>query len=639
MPCPYSRHSVEQFHESLKADEFSVQKLDWLLLTICIGLAWPMPAPGELCFTWIERRFARLARNKWAALAAVGSATILIRLALLPWMGVPQPQVHDEFSYLLAADTFAHGRLANPPHPMWIFFDTFHVLHHPTYASMYPPAQGMVLAIGQLAGHPWIGVLLSTAVMCVAFTWMLQGWAPPEWALLGGVLVLARFGIFSYWMNSYWGGAVAATGAALVLGALPRILDRREIRDAIIFDVGAGILAISRPLEGLIFCIPVAGALIWWTWRQQPIPRRNIAKRLLFPIAATVVCVVGFVAYYNWRVTGSPIVFPHVIEQRAYNTSPVFLWQHDKPKLTYANPQFDDFYNHWAPDLYQASWEAAKGQLWWKATEFWQFFLGPALSLPFLALPWLLQDRRNRLLLAQVAISGFGLWVVVYFHAHYAAPLMAIVFLLLMQCVRHMRGWQIGGHPIGVGMTRLVVFFTLLIGPAYFFQMVASEPNSFFDWFQVHFVLVLMMTVFALVLLRLGVSRTATFQIGRSRLLGTCELLLLTAILLQVCIAQRNRHPDDFQIQDEVNDPFRKTVEQLLAAMPGQHLVLVQYSPDHNSANEYVYNKADIDNAKTVWARKIPGMDLSPLLQYFRNRDVWVFEPDVDDSSVRPYAP
>jgi hypothetical protein len=145
--------------------------------------------------------------------------------------------------------------------------------------------------------------------------------------------------------------------------------------------------------------------------------------------------------------------------------------------------------------------------------------------------------------------------------------------------------------------------------------------------------------VFALVLLRLGFSRTAPFLIGRSRLLGTGELLLLSAILLQVCIAQRNRHPDDFQIQDEVNDPFRKTVEQQLTAMPGQHLVLVRYSRDHNSANEYVYNQADIDHAKTVWAREIPGMDLSPLLRYFQNRDVWVFEPDADDSSVHPYTP
>ena len=63
---------------------------------------------------------------------------------------------------------------------------------------------------------------------------------------------------------------------------------------------------------------------------------------------------------------------------------------------------------------------------------------------------------------------------------------------------------------------------------------------------------------------------------------------------------------------------LRKPVETQLASLPGEHLVLVLYSKDHNSGEEYVYNEADIDHAKTVWAREIPGMDLGPLLTYFR---------------------
>jgi hypothetical protein len=100
---------------------------------------------------------------------------------------------------------------------------------------------------------------------------------------------------------------------------------------------------------------------------------------------------------------------------------------------------------------------------------------------------------------------------------------------------------------------------------------------------------------------------------------------------------QRNLYADAFPYVDDLNEPFRKPVEKQLATLPGEHLVLVRYSKDHNSGEEYVYNQADIDHSETVWAREIPGMDLGPLLNYFRNRDVWLYEPDEDDSIVQPY--
>jgi hypothetical protein len=611
----------------------SVQKLDWIILAVCLALVWPKPGFGEPILNWIERLFSTVARNRRLAVAAIGAATILARVALLPWLPVPQPKVHDEFSYLLAADTFAHGRLANPPHPLWIFFDTFHVIQHPTYASMYPPAQGMALAIGKLLGQPWIGVILSVAAMCMAFTWMLQGWLPPEWALLGGILVWTRFGLFSYWMNSYWGGAVAATAAALVLGALPRIWDHQRPRDAIVFGLGAGILAMSRPAEGAIFFIPLGAALLWWALRQDARARGHAMRRIVLPMAAMLACAAGFVAYYNWRVTGSPVEFPHFIEGREITTA-IFLWQHDKPPIAYSNPQFDDFYHNFLPSLSQT-----QGQWWYKATDFWEFFLGPALSIPFLALPWVLKEPRNRLLLVQAALSAFGLWVIVYYNNHYAAPLMATVFVLMMQCMRALRRLQFLGRAVGVALTRIIVLFSLLIGPTYFAQAAISQQGVLFDWLHRHTALPLLVSLLALVLLRAGSSLVAPPAARlRARLITSCELLLIVTIVLQLCEAQRNLNADAFPYVDDLNEPFRKPVEAQLAALPGEHLVLVRYSKDHNSGEEYVYNQADIDLAKTVWAREIPAMDLGPLLTYFQNRDVWVYEPDEDDLTVRRYA-
>jgi hypothetical protein len=80
------------------------------------------------------------------------------------------------------------------------------------------------------------------------------------------------------------------------------------------------------------------------------------------------------------------------------------------------------------------------------------FFLGRSLPLPFLALPWLVQGQRVRLLV-QFVFCAIGLQVVVYFEPHYGAPLTATVFALLIQSMGYVRQWQINGRPIGIFLT------------------------------------------------------------------------------------------------------------------------------------------------------------------------------------------
>ena len=80
----------------------------------------------------LKRAVTLLKRHAVFASIFVGMIALGLRLLLLTVIPPPRPAIPDEFSYLLAADTFSHGRLTNPTHPMWIHFETFHELSRPT---------------------------------------------------------------------------------------------------------------------------------------------------------------------------------------------------------------------------------------------------------------------------------------------------------------------------------------------------------------------------------------------------------------------------------------------------------------------------------------------------------------------------
>jgi hypothetical protein len=524
-------------------------------------------------FLALETVLSHFARRKGLASVVVFVAVIALRLAVLPLLHVPIPGIHDEFSYLLLGDTLAHGRLANPTHPLWVSFETFHVNWQPTYASMYPPAQGVALAVGQILGDPWIGVLLSDAAMCAVMVWMLQGWLPARWAFLGGALVALKFGVASYWMNSYWGGAVAATGGALVLGALPRIKKRPAVRYALAAGVGIAILANSRPYEGALFCAPSATWLLWWLGSESKlrVPLVTRLGKVAIPLCLMLAVTAGAMGYYNWRVTGNPLLLPHVLNTRTYHTAPLFLWERSKAPMHYRNAQFEDFYNGWERNNYEGDWAGVARVSWEKLFRCGVTYFWPGLLLALPALPFALRDGKMRLPLVSVILALLGVGVVIWSNAHYAAPMTCAIYLLIVQTMRHLRTMRIGARPVGLALSRAIVL---------------------------------------LLILDTGIN------VGRR----VCDTLIWPC----------------------EGDVSRQAIADKLAATPGKHLVVVRYDPGpdiHNIHDEWVFNGAEIDSAKVLWARELGAEQTAKLFLYFRDRTIWLVTPDTDNTYLQTYRP
>jgi hypothetical protein len=71
--------------------------------------------------------------------------------------------------------------------------------------------------------------------------------------------------------------------------------------------------------------------------------------------------------------------------------------------------------------------------------------------------------------------------------------------------------------------------------------------------------------------------------------------------------------------------------------MPGKQLVLVRYAPGHSPIDEWVYNAANIDGSKVIWARDMDAASNQELLRYYSDRKAWLVEPDATPAAVAPY--
>ena len=381
--------------------------------------------PRRLVPVWLER-FA--ARTGWCMLA-LAVLPVVLRLALLVHCPVPEPSGSDDFSYLLLADTLRHGRLANPPHALPQFFEQIFVLAQPTYSSIYPLGQGLVLALGWImSGHAWAGVLLSEAALCALCYWMLRGWTSPGWALTGGCLALIEFGPLNYWMNCYWGGAVSAIAGCLVFGALPRLKAQSRIRDAALLGTGLGLQLLTRPFEFVLLAICAVLFFIPKFWRT-------------FSIAGLVIAAAaGLMLFQNRAVTGSWTTLPYLLYRYQYGVPASFTFQ--------PNPVPHERLNR-EQELDYLAQSAIHGEgtdtigsylerLAYRA-RFYRFFLLAPLYLTLLVFLATVREYRFVWVLLTCFIFAVGTNFYPYFYPHYVAALASLFLLIAVTGLARMR--------------------------------------------------------------------------------------------------------------------------------------------------------------------------------------------------------
>ncbi len=282
-----------------------------------------------------------------------------------------------------------------------------------------------------------------------------------------------RFAAFSYWNNSYWGGAAAAVGGAMVLGALPRIMRHQRVRDSLVMALGLGILGNSRPFEGLMLALPVAVALLIWVFRKRRGPFRPLALRIVLPIFVVLTLVGTGMGYYFWRVTGSPVQMPYQVYQHQYPVAPYFIWQRSIPAPVYHHKILERYYlGAVLPHYLQMRTPLGLLQeTALRVLKIWAFYFGPVLTIPLFTLPWIVRDRRIRWLMIIAAVSLAGSLVATFFDVHYVAPLTCVILAIVLTGIRHQRAWRWEGRPVGLFLARATVLVCALIVPLQLFTL------------------------------------------------------------------------------------------------------------------------------------------------------------------------
>ncbi len=392
----------------------------------------------------------------------------------------PAPRVHDEFSYMLAADTLLHGRLANPTPPAWEALQSIHTIMQPHYASKYPVGAGLLVAMGMFFGMPLASSWLGVALMTVCITWMIAGVMPKRWALLGGAMISLSPFIQLAWSQSLLNGFLPASGCALLIGGVLRLRRRVAFSNAFISGCGIGLLAISRPFEGLC-CTAICATMLWFAWsRHSLFVRSKLAGQVALFAAAPIAVPLILIAAHNHAVTGDWRQMPYQLHESQFAVAPVFVFE--SPKLENTATRTDlpqvihDFH---AVDSLNWYRERIGIQGWLRGINdaFRETF---KLTFPFCGLllinafAWR-NYRLTRWLIVAVAMQIAASACVCWVYTHYLAPTLPWVLLLSLLSLRV----SLKDHSqLQIQIVRMAILAVLLIEGASLIVFAGIAKNN-----------------------------------------------------------------------------------------------------------------------------------------------------------------
>ena len=537
--------------------------------------------PGMQIFEAIERSLRggeRLFAARPALLYFFAFTLPLVLNILWAVFVIPPMPIHeDEFAYLLQADTYLHGRLTNPTHPLHEFFEVAQVMQEPTYTAKYPPITSLFFALGQrLFGHPiegeWIAVSLAGMAACYA----LRAVFPLRWTLFA-LLIFSLHGRTLYWSQTFLGGGIFLLGGALVTGGMLRLgiasparvrwharkRPSRLILAGALVGTGLGLLILSRPFEGVIVTVVCfVGLLVRWLTTTS---LQETVRVLIRPAAAALLplsCFLLFWLIYNRAVTGSPTTLPYMVYQNRFDpAAPLFAWQKAKTLPLYHNPLMRELSQFQLED-------------WQKRTNNGANLLPMLVSLPKL-------DTT----LMFLTVLKVLFWV-------------SLVGLVL--------AWKRSPRVRTVALC--VVGFAVLTQAATYMQSHYTTPG----------------VTLMLILLIAGYRGLA---LGTPKLYRRASSGLILAVLTLVMvgrfgIAAVKTHGPEGMPEHHLPIIQRQPMIDRLTATGEKHLVIVRYLPDQPYTQEWLYNLADIDSQPVVWAVDRGSETNRTLLDYYKDRKV-----------------